>query len=110
MTYLNGFFTIIILSIYSIENKTVIIHSIISNKFEKEILKKIKKIELDENLPKIFSYCYNFFQKTNKVVNFENFFPGAFTFHWHNRWTVNVHKKSPLMQLFKIISSNYKNS
>lgn len=52
----------------------------------------------------------NFFQKTNKVVNYENFFPGAFTFHWHNRWSVKVHKKSPLMQLYKIIFSSYKGS
>lgn len=52
----------------------------------------------------------NFFQKSSQIVNFENFFPGAYAFHWHNRWTKHVHKKSPLMQLFKIIFDDYKNS
>jgi len=49
----------------------------------------------------------NFFKKTNSKINLGNFFTGAFTFHWHNRWDAKVHRKSPFMQLFNLIYNDY---
>ena len=51
----------------------------------------------------------NFFQKSKEKVTPNNFFTGSYAFHWHNRWSNRVHKKSPLMQLFNFIHSDYKN-
>jgi hypothetical protein len=34
--------------------------------------------------------CDNFFEKTDKEYDFDNFFQGSFCFHWHNRWNKNI--------------------
>ena len=45
----------------------------------------------------------NFFKASNKQYNFNNFFKGAFCFHWHNRWDIPIEKNSIFHQLIRII-------
>ena len=41
-----------------------------------------------------------FFKSTNGIeCNFNNFFPGAFCYHWHNCWDVDIADDSPIRQL-----------
>jgi len=54
---------------------------------------------------------YNFnsdylFSETDEIYTFDNFFKGAFCFHWHNRWSNPIHKKSPMNQLIDIIKQD----
>lgn len=48
----------------------------------------------------------NLFEETDTIYTFENFFPGAFCFHWHNRWSNPIHEKSPMNQLIQIIEQD----
>ena len=47
-----------------------------------------------------------FFQTSKKEYNFENFFKGAFCYHWHNRWNMTIQENSIILQLVKIIKNN----
>jgi len=46
-----------------------------------------------------FNMLNDFFKKTNKIILRNNFFNGAFTYHWHNRWDMPVEENSPYSQL-----------
>jgi len=41
----------------------------------------------------------NFFKNTEKEYTFDNFFNGAFCYHWHNNWNSLIEKLSPFDQL-----------
>lgn len=45
----------------------------------------------------------NFFKKSNRQYNFDNFFKGAFCYHWHNRWNMIIEDNSIIKQLVQII-------
>lgn len=47
-----------------------------------------------------------FLQTSNKKYNFDNFFKGAFCYHWHNKWDMKVENNSIIEQLAKIIEKN----
>ena len=47
-----------------------------------------------------------FFNETDKIYNFDNFFKGAFCYHWHNKWKKPIHENSIIMQLINIIKKN----
>jgi hypothetical protein len=47
--------------------------------------------------------CDAFFQGSDKIYTFENFFNGGFCYHWHNRWNHHIHENSPIKQLYYII-------
>lgn len=42
------------------------------------------------------------FNKTEIKYNFDNFFPGSYCFHWHNKWDKPIEKNSILEQLISI--------
>jgi hypothetical protein len=42
----------------------------------------------------------------SKEYNFDNFFAGAFCFHWHNQWDKKIEDSSILRQLTNIIKKN----
>jgi len=42
----------------------------------------------------------NIFLNSEKKYNLENFFEGAFCFHWHNKWNVKIEENSIMGQLF----------
>ena len=44
-----------------------------------------------------------FFENTNINYNFDNFFKGAFCYHWHNKWNNKIDDNSIIMKLVKII-------
>lgn len=44
-----------------------------------------------------------FFEKSNKQYTFDNFFNGAFCYHWHNRWNESIEDNSIIEQLVQII-------
>lgn len=46
------------------------------------------------------------FAYTNIKYTFDNFFKGAFCYHWHNRWNFNIDNNSIIMQLIKIIEKD----
>jgi hypothetical protein len=48
--------------------------------------------------PSNFSFN-DFFSNTDCQYTFENFFKGAFCFHWHNNWHKIIEKNSPCNQL-----------
>ena len=56
------------------------------------------------NNPFLFHFN-NFFDPTDKQYNFDNFFKGAFCFHWHNNWNKKIDASSAVSQLIKIIQS-----
>jgi len=45
----------------------------------------------------------NFFKNTKKEYTFDNFFNGAFCYHWHNKWDKPIEDNSIIKQLVKII-------
>jgi len=45
------------------------------------------------------------FEESVESVRLESFHPGAFAYHWHNRWNTSVHPSSPFAQLSSQISS-----
>ena len=47
-----------------------------------------------------------FFENTDINYDFNNFYKGAFCYHWHNRWGNKIYDNSICMQLVKIIQSN----
>jgi hypothetical protein len=49
--------------------------------------------------------CDSFFQNSDEIHTFENFFHGAFCYHWHNRWNTHIHENSPIKQLYNIIEN-----
>tara|TARA_Y100000590_G_C15726047_1_gene1015281 strand:+ start:1080 stop:1934 length:855 start_codon:yes stop_codon:yes gene_type:complete len=50
-----------------------------------------------------------FFENSNKKYNFNNFFPGSFCYHWHNKWNKQIHDKSIIKQLIDIIQNKLYN-
>jgi hypothetical protein len=46
------------------------------------------------------------FKDTNIIYDFNNFFRGAFCYHWHNQWDEKIHDNSMIMQLVNIIYNN----
>lgn len=46
-----------------------------------------------------------FLKNTEEICNFDNFFPGAFCYHWHNQWKKKIEDTSILKQLTNIIDS-----
>jgi hypothetical protein len=44
-----------------------------------------------------------FFKRSNQQYSFDNFFPGAFCYHWHNQWDVIVYDDSIAKQLMTIV-------
>lgn len=48
------------------------------------------------------------FLETEKIYTFDNFFEGAFCWHWHNRWNHTIFNKSILRQLEQIIDKDLK--
>jgi len=57
------------------------------------------------NNPFLFHFN-NFFDPTDKQYDFDNFFKGAFCFHWHNNWNKKIDASSAVSQLIKIIQSD----
>ena len=56
-----------------------------------------------------YSITFNqFFKPTNKIWNFDTFFPGVFGYHWHNRWENDIAKTSICKQLDNIIIKELK--
>ena len=47
------------------------------------------------------------FNPVEQEINFDNFFNGAFCYHWHNKWHMKIHDNSPLSQIINIIKSQY---
>jgi hypothetical protein len=47
-----------------------------------------------------------FISYTDQSYNFDNFYKGAFCYHWHNKWDLPVHDKSIMSQLVNIIYTN----
>ena len=47
----------------------------------------------------------SFFKNSQKVYNFQNFYSGAFCYHWHNMWNDRIEEKSPIKQLVDLILS-----
>jgi len=45
----------------------------------------------------------DFFTATKKTITFDNFFKGAFCYHWHNMWNKPIEKNSQMDQLNQII-------
>jgi len=45
----------------------------------------------------------NFFKQSNKEYTFDNFFYGAFCYHWHNQWDKPIEDNSIIKQLVQII-------
>lgn len=48
----------------------------------------------------------NFFNNTQKKYTFDNFFNGAFCYHWHNRWNIPIQNNSIIKQLVQIIKKD----
>jgi len=46
------------------------------------------------------------FSETDQIYTFDNFFEGAFCWHWHNRWNHAICNNSILRQLDQIIDTN----
>uniref|UniRef100_A0A6C0EBN4 Alpha 1,4-glycosyltransferase domain-containing protein n=1 Tax=viral metagenome TaxID=1070528 RepID=A0A6C0EBN4_9ZZZZ len=44
-----------------------------------------------------------FFDNTDTIYDFNNFFTGSFCYHWHNKWNNTINDNSIIMQLVKII-------
>ena len=44
-----------------------------------------------------------FFENTEKIYNFDNFFTGAFCYHWHNKWNTEIGDNSIIKQLVQLI-------
>ena len=49
-----------------------------------------------------------FFENTDKKYTFDNFFKGAFCYHWHNLWNKPNQPKSIFSQLVNIIKNEIK--
>jgi len=47
-----------------------------------------------------------FFKNSDKEYNFDNFFNGAFCYHWHNRWNKPIEDNSVIKQLVRMIKKN----
>ena len=47
----------------------------------------------------------NFFKESKKIYSFENFFEGAFCYHWHHKWNMTIEENSIFLQLVKIIKN-----
>jgi hypothetical protein len=47
-----------------------------------------------------------FFTPTNKKYNFDNFFKGAFCYHWHNNWNMKIDDSSIFKQLVNCIEKS----
>ncbi len=47
-----------------------------------------------------------FFENTDTLYNFDNFFKGSFCYHWHNKWNKPIELNSPFNQLITIINKN----
>ncbi len=54
--------------------------------------------------------CDDFFKTTDKRYNFDIFFKGAFSYHWHNRWNTQIEPNSIIKQLNNIIICQLNNS
>ena len=52
----------------------------------------------------------SFFKNTHSIINQNNFHPGSFTYHWHNRWNYKPKKNSPIMQLYRQMRKEYKDT
>ena len=48
----------------------------------------------------------DFFESTDKTFDFNNFYCGAFCYHWHNRWKKDMAESSIIKQLTSIIQTN----
>ncbi len=48
-----------------------------------------------------------FFQETDQIVTLDTFFKGAFGYHWHNRWDMDIHPQSYFGQLRFEIERRY---
>jgi hypothetical protein len=48
----------------------------------------------------------DFFNNVDKEYNFDNFFKGAFCYHWHNKWNLHIEENSIINQLILIIKKN----
>ena len=48
----------------------------------------------------------NFFKNTNIQYDYNNFFKGSFSYHWHNKWNEEIDDNSIILQLVKIIQNN----
>ena len=51
-----------------------------------------------------------FFKPSEKKWTFNNFHPGSFAFHWHNRWKSEIHNSSVCRQLDNIIQKKLESS
>lgn len=48
----------------------------------------------------------DFFRKTERIFNFDNFFRGSFCYHWHNQWDKEIENNSIMKQLVRIIKAD----
>ena len=51
-----------------------------------------------------FSNGDSIFSKPSPFVDGANFYPGAFAYHWHNRWNMPYHEKSEFARLVELNS------
>ncbi len=51
-----------------------------------------------------------FFEYTNEKYDFSNFFPGAFCYHWHNKWNNPINNNSIINQLILLIDKKLINN
>jgi hypothetical protein len=48
----------------------------------------------------------NFLKASDKEYTLDNFYPGAFCYHWHNNWGNTIEDHSPIRQLSKCIDAS----
>lgn len=51
----------------------------------------------------LYAEFKHFFKATNTRHTFDNFYPNAFCYHWHNNWKDTIEANSPIRQLSKCI-------
>lgn len=49
---------------------------------------------------------FNFFSPSDQKYDFENFYKGAFSYHWHNQWNAKIESSSIARQLDDILKAN----
>lgn len=56
-------------------------------------------VDTPHNMESTDFFFNDFFLPSDKIWNLENFFPGAFCYHWHNKWNDPIASSSMYTQL-----------
>ncbi len=70
--------------------------------FKSKISKSLSYWQAGSDHAKDFS---QFFYRNKKGYSLRNFFPGAFVYHWHNRWNLPVKLGSVISDLYQEVLS-----